>query len=83
MLDVFHTANNTYIITEYCDQGDLKELINKYGTFSEKPAIKILKQLLNGLGEMQNKGVKFSLFFLKMNPLNISIFLTVLIKYTI
>ncbi|KAL4506540.1 hypothetical protein ABPG72_000111 [Tetrahymena utriculariae] len=57
LFDVFHTANNTYIITEFCDHGDLKELITKYGTFSEKPAVKILKHLLNGLDEMQNKGI--------------------------
>lgn len=52
LLDVFHTANNTYIITEFCDHGDIKELISKHGTFSERPAVRILKHLLNGLEEM-------------------------------
>lgn len=27
LLDVFHTANNTYLITEFCGHGDLKDLI--------------------------------------------------------
>lgn len=27
LLDVFQTSNNTYIITEFCNQGDLKELL--------------------------------------------------------
>jgi len=58
LFDVFQTANNTYIITEFCDHGDLKDLINKYGAFSERHAVRILKNILNGMTEMQNKGVQ-------------------------
>lgn len=58
LLDVFRTVNNTYLVTEFCDHGDLKDLINKHGTFSERPAVRILKHLLNALEEMQGKGVK-------------------------
>lgn len=52
LLDVIYTANNTYIITEFCDHGDLKELIGKYGTFPERTAVRILKQLLFAIAEM-------------------------------
>ena len=30
LLDVFQTVNNTYIITELCNHGDLRQLICKY-----------------------------------------------------
>jgi serine/threonine-protein kinase ULK/ATG1 len=30
-LDVHATKNNTYIITEFCDEGDLSKLINPHG----------------------------------------------------
>jgi serine/threonine protein kinase len=32
-LDVLMTANNCYIVTEYCPQGDLGSIIAKKGTF--------------------------------------------------
>ena len=35
LLDVFQTKNNTYIITEYCNQGDLRQLLKKKKSFSE------------------------------------------------
>lgn len=31
--DIYTTKNNTYIITELCDQGDLAKLINNKKTF--------------------------------------------------
>lgn len=36
LLDVLHSANNTYIITEYCPGGDLREFLkkNKYDRIS-------------------------------------------------
>ena len=29
LIDVLHSINNTYIITEYCDGGDLREYLKK------------------------------------------------------
>jgi serine/threonine protein kinase len=61
MFDCFHTQNNTYIITEYCNQGqvscssfslgDLSKLVQKCGTIPEPEAMKIMKHIVNGFKE--------------------------------
>ena len=30
MLDVFHSSNNTYIVTELCNGGDMKEYLKNH-----------------------------------------------------
>ena len=35
LYDVYNTVNNTYIITEYCDSGDLGSFIKKHGGLGE------------------------------------------------
>lgn len=52
LLDVYSTANNTYIISEYCNSGDLRELMKKKGKFAEPIAIKIIKDILAGMKEL-------------------------------
>ena len=37
--DVFTTANNCYIITELCNEGDLSNLISRKKKLSEKDAL--------------------------------------------
>ena len=47
--DIFQTANNTYIITEYCNDGDLAALLEKKGgKFPESEAVRYLTQLVKG-----------------------------------
>ncbi|EGR30083.1 protein kinase domain protein [Ichthyophthirius multifiliis] len=46
--DIFQTQNNTYIITELCNQGDVKELLKQYNHLSEVQAFKILSHIFNG-----------------------------------
>ncbi|CAD8098203.1 unnamed protein product [Paramecium primaurelia] len=56
LLDVFHSTNNIYIVTEYCNGGDLKAyLIPRQ--ISEERAIEIFKQILNGLQELLKNGI--------------------------
>lgn len=50
--DVFRTVNNTYIITEHCNQGDLGSYIKKNGALKEEPALKVLRHVINGLKEL-------------------------------
>jgi hypothetical protein len=57
LLDVFQTSNNTYIITEFCNQGDLKDLLTKYGRLPEKQAVKILVHIINGFRDLTSKHV--------------------------
>lgn len=49
---ICQTTNNTYIITELCNQGDLKELLVKYTVLEESQAVKILKHIINGYREL-------------------------------
>lgn len=52
LFDVFQTANNTYLITEYCDSGDLSNRIKKRGRIDEQEAVRILKDIVAGLYEI-------------------------------
>lgn len=48
MKDVFHSSNNIYIVTEFCNGGDLKAYLLPR-TLSEERALQIFKHILNGL----------------------------------
>lgn len=52
LYDVFQTQNNTYIITEYCDSGDLNNLIKKRGRLEESDALRLMIDILQGIGEI-------------------------------
>ncbi|CAD8046611.1 unnamed protein product [Paramecium primaurelia] len=54
--DVFQTQNNTYIITEYCDSGDLNNYIRKKGRLDEQEATRILQCVVSAMMEMNKKG---------------------------
>ncbi|KAM3142117.1 hypothetical protein pb186bvf_005771 [Paramecium bursaria] len=56
LFDVFQTQNNTYIITELCDSGDLSGLIKKKGRLDEQEAIKLMNDIIEGLYEVNQKG---------------------------
>lgn len=47
-LDVYSTVNNCYIITEFCDQGDLQNRITTRGPLKEPEAQVIFKDILSG-----------------------------------
>lgn len=46
--DIFSTVNNCYIITEFCDQGDLKNKLAYRGCFKEAEAITLFRDVING-----------------------------------
>lgn len=48
LLDVYQTSNNMYIVTEYCEEGDLAGWLKSKKKGSEKQALKMLKDILNG-----------------------------------
>ncbi|CAD8119384.1 unnamed protein product [Paramecium sonneborni] len=50
-------SNCTYIITEYCNQGDLADLIIKKGFIPENEAVLIFFQILTGFKEQIQKGI--------------------------
>ena len=41
--DIFSTANNCYIITEFCNEGDLEHLLKKRTQFSEDEALPLMR----------------------------------------
>lgn len=57
MLCYCQNTNFTYIITEYCNQGDLADLIIKRGHIPENEAVLIFYQILTGFKEQISKGV--------------------------
>lgn len=62
MLDVFQTKNNTYIITEFCNQGDLRTYLKKKLLASPQGlpvdlALVIISQIISGLSELSAQGI--------------------------
>lgn len=47
LYDIKKTANNFYLILEYCNEGDLSQYLKKNKTLSEKEAIEFFLQILN------------------------------------
>lgn len=48
LLDVYQTANNMYIVTEFCDEGDLANCLKKKRKLPEKDAVRYLSQIMAG-----------------------------------
>lgn len=55
--DIYNTKNNTYIITELCDGGDLAKHIANKKCLSEADAIGLMNQIINGYNNMQARGI--------------------------
>ncbi|KRX01734.1 Protein kinase-like domain [Pseudocohnilembus persalinus] len=57
MYDVFNDSKTTYIILEFCKDGDLDHYIRKNGgLLNEKEALDVLNQLLNGFKNLVELG---------------------------
>jgi serine/threonine protein kinase len=41
--DTYNTLNNCYIVTEYCNEGDLASILKKKGRYSELEFANIFK----------------------------------------
>ncbi|CAD8085766.1 unnamed protein product [Paramecium primaurelia] len=54
---VYYTENNTYLITEYCDSGDLGSLLTKQGTQKESQLQKLFSGIIQGYKQMKQKGI--------------------------
>ena len=46
--DIYSTQNNCYIITEFCNEGDLENLLKKREKLPENEAIPIFRDVVNG-----------------------------------
>lgn len=75
-MDIYSTVNNCYIITEFCDGGDIENRINNRGAFKESEALSVFRDLMAGYTFIANEkfvhgGLKPSSLLLKDNMLKI------------
>ena len=56
-LSAVRTANNLYIVTEYCDGFNLEKYLNKNKNISEEQSIKFLQQIISGYYSLYEKNV--------------------------
>lgn len=57
VFDILTTKNNTYIITELCEGGDLSKLIAAKRGLPEAEAITILRQIVDGYSEISSNRI--------------------------
>ena len=57
LLDVYRTLTHCYLITEYCPSGDLASLIRKQGRLSEPQATDIMRQVVDAVKHLFQKGI--------------------------
>lgn len=77
--DIYSTKNNTYIITELCDGGDLSKLISNKKTINENEAVNLMNQVISGYTNVYNRGIihrdlKPANIFLKNNEIKLADF---------
>ena len=55
--EIFEDSVNIYIISEYCKGGELFDIISQKGSFTEKEACLIMKQLMSGICYCHQNGI--------------------------
>lgn len=53
ILNHYPTANNHYIIVPFCNGGDLRKYLNKRNRVSEDEGLKIVRNIIRGMLELQ------------------------------
>lgn len=77
--DVIKETSHCYIITEFCNEGDLSGLIKKKKRFPEEEMVKYLKDIVSGFIEIGHKGflhrdLKLANIFISNNTAKIADF---------
>lgn len=57
LFDVLETANNVYIVTEFCDGPDLSVYLQDKIALCEFEAIKVMRDIVKGLREIVSNGI--------------------------
>lgn len=55
-IESFTTQNNCYIITEYCDEGDMHSKMKQKGKYNEAEIKELMKQIVKGYACMSRMG---------------------------
>ncbi|CAD8138121.1 unnamed protein product [Paramecium octaurelia] len=56
VFETFETQNNTYLICEYCNEGDLADILET-SSFTETDALKVLQQILQGVKALHDQKI--------------------------
>ena len=56
-IEILMTKNNIYIMTEYCDRGDLQAQIQKSGPLSEVDALRLMRDVVDGYLAVEEKQI--------------------------
>ncbi|CAD8150246.1 unnamed protein product [Paramecium pentaurelia] len=56
VFETFETQNNTYLICEYCNEGDLADILET-SSFTESNALRVLQQILQGVKALHDKKI--------------------------
>ena len=70
LLDFLETANNYYLVMEFCNNGDLETHVRKYQGLCEEEALYMLMQIMNAFRylhkkQIMHRDVKLANIFLK------------------
>ena len=57
LYEIFEDNLNIYIVSEYCKGGELFDIITEKGSFTEKEACIIMKQLMSGICYSHQNGI--------------------------
>lgn len=69
LLDVYQSSNNMYIVTEFCEGGDLRNYLRKKRKINENEAKRILSDLMEGFKYLN----KLDIIHRDLKPANILI----------
>ncbi|CAD8055361.1 unnamed protein product [Paramecium sonneborni] len=56
VFETFESQNNTYLICEYCNEGDLADILES-STFTETDALQVLQQIIQGIKALHDKKI--------------------------
>ena len=70
LFEFMETANNYYLIIQYCNNGDMESYLKKMGRLSEEEGVYFLMQIANGFqvlhkNKIMHKDVRLANFFLQ------------------
>lgn len=55
----FQTPSNLYMATEYCENGDLSNVLDEYSLLDEKTSKFLIAELILGIKQLHEKGILF------------------------
>lgn len=57
LYDIFEWKGAVYLVTDFCDGGELFDKLEEVGTFSEQTARVIFRQMMEGINYIHHKNI--------------------------